>query len=291
MKEKKQIIDKAVYSLWTKPSGDILSNATNWYSPKSQLACLALSVLTSKTFFSKIELVTDSEGWEVIKQLSLPFTSVKTILDEIPEHEKGFWSLGKIYAYQAQNEPFVHIDNDAILWKGLPKWAKQAQLFVQNTEDNNWFENAYRSEINHATKVLSYFPKNWEVVNEAYCAGIFGGTDLEFIKQYCNEALKFLRHKANEKAWSNIKNKGSYCIVFEQYILACLAEYYNVKTIFFDQFLDKRRLKDLGYTHIWGAKKDKNLETVLLNHLSNNYPETLQNVQNVFKNTKQSSAA
>ena len=55
-------IEKIVYSLWTKPSGNILENAVNWYSPKSQLLCLALTVLKSKEFFKEIELVTDSEG-------------------------------------------------------------------------------------------------------------------------------------------------------------------------------------------------------------------------------------
>ena len=45
-------IEKIVYSLWTKPSGNILENAVNWYSPKSQLLCLALTVLKSKEFFN-----------------------------------------------------------------------------------------------------------------------------------------------------------------------------------------------------------------------------------------------
>lgn len=257
MKEKTEHIDKIVYSLWTKPSGNILTDAANWHSPKAQLACLALSVEVSKRFFSEIELVTDSEGWEVLRQLNLPFTSVKTILDEIQEHQNEFWSLGKIYAYRLQDKSFVHLDNDAILWGGLPDWALRAPLFVQNTEDKDWFESAYRSEVNHASKVLDYFPKNWEVTNEAFCAGIFGGTDIGFIQRYCKEALKFLNHKRNAKGWQGIENKGTYCIIFEQYIMACLAQYYNIDTVFFDKYLDRKRLKHLGYTHIWGAKRIK----------------------------------
>ncbi|WP_204344520.1 DUF6734 family protein [Psychroserpens algicola] len=283
MEAKTHQIDKIVYSLWTKPSGNILKNAVNWHSPKAQLACLALSVLTSKAFFSEIELVTDSEGWEVIKQLNLPFTSVKTILDDIPESQYDFWALGKIHAYKAQDKPFVHLDNDAILWKGLPKWALDAPIFVQNTEDKNWFKSAYASEIEHATSILSYFPKNWNKTKEAYCTGIFGGTDLDFIQRYCKEALKFINDKRNADAWKTIENKGSYCIIFEQYILACLIQYYKKDTVFFDKYLNKKRLRNLGYTHIWGAKNDKNIEAILLKRLKQEDPKTLERVLKLFK--------
>ena len=280
-----------MYSLWTKPSGNILTNATNWYSPKAQMACLALSVIISKRFFSEVELVTDSEGWEIIESLNLPLTSVRTILDKIPEYHSGFWALGKIHAYKAQNQPFVHLDNDAILWKGLPKWVLSAPVFVQNTEDKDWFHRVYSPEIKHANKVLSYFPKNWGVTKEAYCTGIFGGTDLSFIQNYCDEALKFINHKYNQNAWKTIENKGSYCIIFEQYILACLAQYYKKDTVFFDKFLDKNRLRDLGYTHIWGGKKDKTLEAILLKRLQKECRRTLQSVLNLFKAVDQEHAA
>lgn len=283
MDVKTQHIDKIVYSLWTKPSGNILENAVNWHSPKAQLSCLALSVLISKSFFSEIELVTDSEGWEVIQQLNLPFTSVKTILDDIPKEHHGFWALGKIYAYRAQKAPFVHLDNDAILWKGLPEWARNAPVFVQNTEDKNWFKTVYTPEINHASKTLSYFPKNWNTTQEAYCTGIFGGTDIDFIQRYCKEALKFINEKRNAKVWSTIENKGSYCIIFEQYILACLAQYYKKDTVFFDRFLNKKRLRDLGYTHIWGAKKDTAIEAVLLKRLQKEDPDTAKRVMRLFQ--------
>ena len=283
MEAKNSKIDKIVYSLWTKPSGNILENAVNWHSPKAQLLCLALSVLKSKTFFTEVELVTDSEGWEVIKRLNLPFTSVKTILDDIDEEHYGFWALGKIYSYQAQDKPFVHLDNDAILWKGLPEWALEAPLFVQNVEDREWFRKAYQPEINQANKVLEYFPEHWNVTKEAFCAGIFGGTDIAFIRMYCEEALRFINHKGNRKGWKQIKNKGSYCIIFEQYILACLAEHYQKDTIFFDKFLNKRRLQALGYTHIWGAKKDPGIEGVLMKCLQKEYPHALNRVLSCFE--------
>ena len=275
-------IEKIVYSLWTKPSGNILENAVNWYSPKSQLLCLALTVLKSKEFFKEIELVTDSEGWEIIKKLNLPFTSVKTILDDIPKEQHGFWALGKIYAYKAQDKPFVHLDNDAILWKGLPDWALNSEVFVQNTEDEKWFEDVYMPEVNHANQTLKYFPPNWNITKEAFCTGIFGGTNIEFIQEYCNEALRFINDKKNKSGWNSITNKGSYCIIFEQYILACIAQNKGVDVTFFDKHLNKENLEALGYTHIWGAKKEAGIEKILEDSLKKHYPEYVEQVNKLF---------
>lgn len=275
-------IEKIVYSLWTKPSGNILENAVNWYSPKSQLLCLALTVLKSKEFFKEIELVTDSEGWEIIKKLNLPFTSVKTILDDIPKEQHGFWALGKIYAYKAQDKPFVHLDNDAILWKGLPDWALNSEVFVQNTEDEKWFEDVYMPEVNHANQTLKYFPPNWNITKEAFCTGIFGGTNIEFIQEYCNEALRFINDKKNKSGWNSITNKGSYCIIFEQYILACIAQNKGVDVTFFDKHLNKENIEALGYTHIWGAKKEAGIEKILEDSLKKHYPEYVEQVNKLF---------
>ena len=275
-------IEKIVYSLWTKPSGNILENAVNWYSPKSQLLCLALTVLKSKEFFKEVELVTDSEGWEIIKKLNLPFTSVKTILDDIPKEQHGFWALGKIYAYKAQGKPFVHLDNDAILWKGLPEWALTSEVFVQNTEDEKWFEDVYTPEVNHANQTLKYFPPNWNVTKEAFCTGIFGGTNIQFIQDYCNEALRFINDKKNKSGWESITNKGSYCIIFEQYILACVAQNKGANVTFFDKHLIKENLENLGYTHIWGAKKEAGIENILEDSLRKHYPEFVESVNKLF---------
>lgn len=275
-------IEKIVYSLWTKPSGNILENAVNWYSPKSQLLCLALTVLKSKEFFKEIELVTDSEGWKIIKKLNLPFTSFKTILDDIPKEQHGFWALGKIYAYKAQKKPFVHLDNDAILWKGLPEWALNSEVFVQNTEDAGWFTDVYMPEVNRANKILKYFPPNWNITKEAFCTGIFGGTNIEFIQEYCNEALRFINDKKNKSGWESITNKGSYCIIFEQYILACIAQNKKANVTFFDKHLIKENLENLGYTHIWGAKKEAGIEKILEDSLKKHYPEYVEQVNKLF---------
>ncbi len=273
------MIDKIVYSLWTRPSKkNLLESVTNWKSPKAHIYCLALSVLRSSEFFDEVELVTDSAGYDILKKIKLPFTSVDLKLDEIDEAHRDFWALGKIYAYKEQEKPFIHLDNDAILWQGLPDWGLNSTLFVQNTEDKDWFKGTYTKEITYCNKVLEYFPKNWNITQEAFCTGIFGGNDVAFIQLYCNEVLKFLHDSKNQEGWKSIANKGSYCVVFEQYILACLAHYHNIDITFFDKHLDQEKLATYGYTHIWGAKKDDAIEEKLGTSLQQHYPEVYHQI-------------
>lgn len=280
-------IEKIVYSLWTAPSGgDILNNAINWTTPRAQLLCLTLSVNIAKKHFKKIELVTDSAGWKIIKQLKLPFTSVKTILDDIPKEKHSFWALGKIYAYQCQDEPFIHLDNDAILWNGLPEWALIAPVLVQNIEDGDWYNQVYAHKVKHLGRELTYFPPMWGEVREAYCTGIFGGTDIQFIKHYCNEVLKFINNDNNKKGWNKEINKGGYCIIFEQYILAILSNAYNKKIVFLDKHLNIKNLEKLGYTHIWGAKKDSKIEGMLEKAMKKHFPKSLTYVNGLFNKKK-----
>ena len=265
-------INKLVYSVWTAPSGgDILKKARNWHSPQAQLYCLALSVLKGAEHFDKVEVVTDTAGAMILKALGLPM-NIKTSLDRLDDKYSDFWALGKIIAYEEQNEPFMHLDFDAVLFDGLPDYAHQADVFVQNIEDKNWFQDAYMGEVRHASKTLEYFPPLWNEVHEAYCMGIFGGHNTEFIKEYCEEAKKFVYDKRNEAGWAKITNHGSYCIVFEQYILALMCAHKGIEVTYFDKFLNKERLEQMGYLHIWGAKKSAHLTERLKKKLISLYP-------------------
>lgn len=255
---------KCVYSLWTAPSGDIRNKALNWVSPKAHLYSWVLSVNTSAKHFKEVELVTDELGKKIlIDELKLPFTSVKVVLDEYIEY-KDFWAFGKIIAYMIQDKPFIHLDADAFLWKGLPEKLKGADVFTQNIEDEDWFKSAYLGEIKHIENKKNFYKvESWGMANYANCCGIFGGSNISLIKAYTKEVLNFI--KQNKKAFKDITNKGSYCIVFEQYILACVCEILNVEMTYLERNIDKEALAKHSYTHIWGEKKDITLEKTLEN--------------------------
>jgi hypothetical protein len=245
---------KVVFSFWN-TTGNVLVKATNWYNPKFHLYSWVLAVNEAAKHFDEVELVTDSISIPLFEKLNLPFTSIRTDLDELKDYDKGFWALGKIKAYQIQDKPFIHIDNDVILTKPLSDTFLNADFFCQNPEDGGWFESAYLNEINVINSRASYFPKSWGKVNHADCMGIYGTNNMEFNQEYCKQAFELIDN--NKEFWEDITNKGSYCIIFEQYIVACVANQMGIKTTYMTNLMDKEVMTEMGYVHIWGGKKER----------------------------------
>lgn len=272
---------KIVYSLWTAPSGDITKHATNWISSKAHLYSWVLSVNKMKEFHKEIELVTDDLGKKIlVDTLELPFTSVKVELNNIEEY-KDFWALGKIIAYSLQDKPFLHMDADAFFWKGIPKVLNNKEIFAQNIEDDNWFREAYLPAINHLNNQKDFKkPSTWGLTNYAACCGIFGGTDIKTIKKYSKEAFNFIKN--NKKVFKNITDKGSYCIIFEQYLLATVCKNLNKDIYYLEKYLDKEKLSKHNYTHIWGEKKSNYTENILGNIVKRDYPKQYEIINNGF---------
>lgn len=100
----------------------------------------ALSCLQLKQFYDEIELITDSEGADLlINKLHLPYTSYLTTLDKLNDENPAIWTLGKIAAYEMQQEPFIHVDGDIYIWKPFPKRIENAGIVAQNIEKNYTF--------------------------------------------------------------------------------------------------------------------------------------------------------
>jgi hypothetical protein len=75
-----------------------------------------LSWQTASQHYPNTCLITDSDGAKIlVDQLGLQFASVSTVLDDLANEDPAWWSLGKLYAYSLQQEPFVHIDSDVYL--------------------------------------------------------------------------------------------------------------------------------------------------------------------------------
>jgi len=86
-------MDKVVYSHWSKPSKD---EYVGFNSKQAFKNCAELSVLHSRKWFSKVELVTDRKGYKfLIEELKLPFTDVKVELDCLNDIPKKIGLLGK----------------------------------------------------------------------------------------------------------------------------------------------------------------------------------------------------
>ena len=151
----------------------------------------ALSCLQLRQFYDEVELVTDSQGAELlINKLHLPYTSCKTTLDNLSGKNPAIWAIGKIYAYEEQEKPFIHVDGDIYIWKPFPTRVENAGILAQNVEKN------YPYNINLLNEMLDKkfsfpFQPSLGDMCEANM-GITGGHDLYYFKDYCSLVYRFL---------------------------------------------------------------------------------------------------
>jgi hypothetical protein len=205
--------------------------------------------------YGEVHLITDKEGKERLK--NIPFTSVNTSLEILPKNLKVLWSLGKVLAYKIiseKGEPFFHIDNDVFLFKKLPEEIFNKEVITQHKEEDAH----YFYEVNSFTEnIPNKFYLEKEKVSYAHNMSIFGGTNIEFINFYANEALKLALDKQNINFFQKTNFNKSFtppCIV-EQYYMSLLANKKNVKvSTIFEDLRDREISQKLGFTHLWSGK-------------------------------------
>jgi hypothetical protein len=77
------MINRAVYSFWTKPQSKSKELLCGFNSTEAFLDCLHLSVIFSKKWFKEVVMVTDLEGKKIIEKAKIPFDSITTELEDI----------------------------------------------------------------------------------------------------------------------------------------------------------------------------------------------------------------
>lgn len=271
---------KAVFSFWN-TTGDALHSVTNWADPKFHLYSWILSVGQASKYFSDVELVTDSISLPMFQELNLPFTNIRTDLDELKGYSKKFWALGKIKAYQVQTKPFVHIDNDFICFNKPPQWFLDAPIGFQNRETGDWFEMAYRCQVDNLTINGKGLPKSCGKSQEAYNFGIYSCNDLKYNERYCKEVFELVDN--NQELIVNTGHAGLYCVVFEQHIGSNVAYDMEIQPAFLSEFCDYKEIENLGLIHIWGAKRNQKWFESIEKIVSMEYPEHFKIVNNLIK--------
>lgn len=222
---------KIVQSYWVKPSlkkdnhSFSTRNRGGWVDKKYNYMSWALSSHQFKKYYSDVELVTDSLGYDLlINKLELPYTSVKVCLDQLNDYHPDVWALGKIYAYSIQDEPFIHADGDVFIYKKFDEQLEKAHLVCQNIENGfSYYEEIFkkvRKNFIYIPEVLEdSMKKNNKII--AVNAGILGGTDIDFFKIYTAEAFKFVDSNLSQLDKVNI---GMFNTIFEQFLFHAMAE-------------------------------------------------------------------
>lgn len=298
------LIRRAVWSYWTKPFSHHYSSV--WKSEKHHLLAWILSLETARRHCSETVLYTDDVGYELLVEgLGLNFTEVHTDLNCLKGADPDWWVLGKLYAYQAQEKPFIHIDTDVFLWNPIAKDVSSASVFGQNREwfhfdGGSWYQPKYYDE--RLRQEGGWMPEEWiwyveHMGSEAVCCGVLGGQNCDFIRDYADKAIRFINHPDNQSIWASMDYKIGDNILFEQYFLsACIAFHtqqsntqfqgINVGFIFEspEMAYQDDRAREIGYTHlIGGAKRNEEYAKRLEARVVREYPDLYKRCLNYYQ--------
>jgi len=221
---------KIIQSFWSKPAFNSSSsywsrNLGGWLDQKYHLYSWALSFLTIQKQYPYIELITDDTGFDLLcKKIKLPYSRVLLSLNTLNRYDPNLFAIGKVFSYSLQNEPFIHIDSDVYIWEPFPQRITNNALISQNLEMN------FRHDIDALQDVISkfrYLPtdiKNYKEGDNFVSsnAGILGGQNIDFFKNYSREAFRFINR--NNKQVKNLNIPAHFNIIFEQYLFTNMAK-------------------------------------------------------------------
>lgn len=251
---------KTYMSLWTKGLGFNNTHLNVW----------KLSLALAKKHYTSVELITDSDGYEIMQ--NLPFSNFHIELDNIPQYST-MWCLGKIYAYKyacSVNEPFLHLDGDVLLWEALPTNLINSPIFAQSKDysmGSNDIYNAQKLQLDSGCAV----PGDWLFNNgvTTYIMAIFGGSNTALINEYCDFVINMINNPLYNNLWlSNIGSVSKSCLT-EQGNLGIYCKNNNViPAVLFEDNLDSQKLTYKKYSHIANQKGNPILLDRIANRIS-----------------------
>jgi hypothetical protein len=257
------MIDKAIYSLWTKPMDNFL---LGFNSEEIFIKCLSISLEMSNKYFTHVELVTDIKGKELlIDKYGLPFTSVSIELEEaLKGIDSKHWAIGKIYSCKIQKEPFIHIDNDVI-------WSKKPHIDLLSADvcfqQSEIMKDVGLGHIRPYINLINNFRLDSKYINwdfkESYNCGIIGFNRLDLLDIWWDEALKYIEYIDNYNMEYEITS-----LIFEQFYITNLCNYFNYSVKLITDFSSINNIEHaasiLGYTHfVSDSKKTKENELII----------------------------
>ena len=275
---------------------DLLTDSFGWISPQHNLMSWALSCLSLKQNYEDVILYTDSMGYKIFHDyLQLPYKEIIIQYDDLNCHQ-NLWAYPKLLTYSIQDKPFMHVDGDVYLPNKLPEKIEAGELIAQNAEIGTAYYKNMANWIMEAPVSIPDFL--FEEMNKdsisSYNAGIIGGNDLKFIKEYCQTAFKFIADNRLADVDNEIVSIN-YNILFEQVLFHCLVEKKNktVSTVIahsvldngytYDEFCNFYSFSKANLMHIIGGHKQNKRTCELLGRiLLNKYPEYYKRIMKLF---------
>ena len=261
------MVDKVVYSFWSKPMN---SDNVGFNSEEAFANCLKLSVFYSKKHFKEVQMVTDSNGLRILKKWNIDvyFDDIRLDFDDVLKDVSiNNWALGKIYACKIQDKPFIHIDNDVILFNKLSDIILKSECCFQNYEKNYGYYDNLLSSISDKEFKPEYIDTN---INIALNCGVILFNNLSILNKWWLDALKCVDELSN----LNLDNIN---LLFEQTYIYWLLISNKINITVLTDFDEKSKNDDyisddyakrIGYTHlISNSKRDPKTEEKIKNRL------------------------
>jgi len=250
-------------SLWSAPS-KVAGHGCAWSSEAHERMAWQVSSALLRRHFEHVELVTDREGWERLKPLGLPFTTVRIDLDDLDPRWAKFWSVGKIRAYSLQEEPFVHVDADAFMHKPLsPHLLADAPVLAQLPEKFRLDSGIRNYRIDQLEAHIKPLPAPVmsalrRPIQYAANFGIFGGNDLGTIRAYTDLAFGML---TGSTGWEEIGGFDG-LLLLEQWLIGVALRQrrgfieYLYPCVGGPRGYSDQSVRDrVGFVHFWAGEK------------------------------------
>ena len=238
---------KFIQTLYFNEGIDPFKHNFGWCAPEFHLMGWVLSCLQLKEIYGNVDLYCNSRVASLLRdEVGLPYTNYLVTHDKLDIVNRELWALPKIYTYSLQTSPFLHLDGDVFLFKKLPDELLNSGLIAQNMEvATEYYTSAQKKIMTHFT----YFPDcvNADFISsepiKAVNAGILGGQDTAFFKDYSNEALIYVYNNKNNL--SDIVPER-FNVFFEQHLFYSLAKERNLNI----DYLFTGTIKDNQYQNL-----------------------------------------
>lgn len=286
---------KVVQTFWT-GNKSLLENSFGWINPQSHLMSWALSCLSLKEHYEDVILYTDSNGYKVFAELlQLPYKDVIVQYDNLSCPEPH-WAYPKVVTYSLQQEPFIHVDGDVYLPDRLSSEVEKAGLIAQNIEiGSSYYKNMMNDVLQKGILLPDYLKEELDKDSiGSYNAGVLGGNDLDFIKEYCQTAFHIIESNHLNDVDNhqiNINNN----ILFEQILFYAISKIHNkpVTTILdqsvrdngycYEEFCNFYSYNNTKLMHILGGhKRNSRICELLGKTLLNKYPDYYKRILELF---------
>ena len=241
-----------------------------WLSDRFHYMSWAFSCLQLRSFYDEVELVTDGAGKALlIDLLGLPYSSFSVRLDEINDYDRDLWALGKLYTYSLQDKPFLHVDGDIFIWRPFDGKMMSRPVIGQHLElQHKYYHKVMKMVDDHLPYIpqpIADYRKFSRHIN-AVNAGLLGGNDVSFIRDYCREALSFVN--LNMPYLHRIE-RGPFNCIYEQVLLYCMVHERKKELGLFTRTIGEKRINNeinhlyklrkapegVDYIHLFGSNK------------------------------------